>query len=138
MRRTAMALALLMAVGAVGLQQVVGGQPTAVAQEEGAGAEVDERARRVQERLGRLCGNYDFFFKHEFGKGLMRPVRCSRTGRAKTILVIYGFSGRRTKQNWLTEWGAIAEQRGAVVVRGKQWAVEVVVRRWADEVRERL
>ncbi|MDQ4026375.1 MAG: hypothetical protein M3217_12950 [Actinomycetota bacterium] len=138
MRRTAMVLAIVLAVGVSGVQQWSGGAGTRAVAQEGSAADVDERATRLREKLGGLCRNFDFFFKHEFGNGLMRPVRCSRAGRERTILVIYAFSDRRTKKNWLVEWGALAEQRGEVVVRGKRWTVEVLVRRWAREVRERL
>ena len=135
MRRMVVVLAIVVASGAVGWQMVAGA--AAAAQEEG-GPTVDERATRLRERLGGLCRNFDFFHKHEFANGVMRPVRCSRVGREKTVLVLYAFSDRRTKKGWLHQWGSLADQRGAVVVRGKRWTVEVLVRKRADEVRERL
>ena len=114
-----------------------GGLPLASAQEEEE-VTVDSRASRLVDRLGRFCGSYDFYFRHFFAKGEMRPVRCSRGGREKTALLVYSFSDRRTKKAWLVEWGGLADQRGSIVIRGKRWTVEVLIRKWAPDIRKRL
>lgn len=132
-----MVLVIGMALGAISLGQLPGGAAPAAVQG-GRDPAVDERATRIRERLGGLCGNFDFFFRHEFANGEMRPVRCSRTGREKTLLVLHSFSDRRTKQAWLAEWGQIGKQRGGILIRGKRWTVEVLLTRWEDEVRARL
>ena len=52
-------------------------------------------ARTLVGELGRLCANFDFFFKHDMANGAFRPVRCSRSGRDETVLFAYGFDTRR-------------------------------------------
>jgi hypothetical protein len=48
-------------------------------------AEADEIASELVEALGPLCGNFDFWFKHDMARGAFRPVRCSKRGRSKTV-----------------------------------------------------
>ena len=139
MRRLAMLIAVGVAVSAIGLGYLPGARvaPAAAGQEE-QDARVDERASRLVVRLKNLCGSGDFWFRHEFANGQMRPVRCSRANHERTVLIVYSFSDRHTRRGWLNEWGSLADQRDSVLVRGKRWIVEVLVRRWAREVRERL
>jgi hypothetical protein len=140
MRRVVLVVAGLVAI-AVGIGphmgSVGGGLPPAAAQED-QDSKVDARATRLVDRLGPFCGNFDFFYRHGFAGGQMRPVRCSRSGREKTILVVHSFSDRRTKKAWLAEWAQVEEQQGAVVIRGRKWTVEVLVHSAAPEVRKRL
>jgi hypothetical protein len=124
-------------LAAFGFDQWSAGPTPALAQEEGD-VTVDDRATRLRKRLGRLCRSFGFLYRHEFANGEMRPFRCSRASSDKTILVGYAFSDRRTKQAWLGEWGVLGRERGAVIVRGKRWTVEVLVRRYAREVRRRV
>ena len=62
--------------------------------ETGAGQSLDDRATRVRRDLGRFCTSFDFFFKHAFSDGEMRPVRCSRGARETTVAVAYAFTSR--------------------------------------------
>lgn len=103
-----------------------------------AGRSLDDRATTLREDLGRFCESFDFYFKHSFGSGEMRPVRCSRRGREKTVVVAYVFSNRDTKSAWVNEWGTLAEQRGEPVFKGRRWIVEVLQPRWAQEVKAEL
>lgn len=139
MRRLAMLVAVGMAVSGIGLGYPSGGDasPAVAAQDEEDSA-VDERASRLVVRLRNLCGSGDFWFSHEFANGQMRPVRCSRSGHRRTVLIVYSFSDRHARRGWLNEWGSLADERDAVLVRGKRWVVEVLVPRWAREVRKRL
>jgi hypothetical protein len=113
--------------------------PARIAKAGGSSAQsLDERATALRERLGRFCRNFDFYFRHSFGNGEMRPVRCSRAGREKTVLVAYVFSNRRTKDAWVSEWGTLAKQRNEPVFKGRRWTVEVLQHRWAEEIRAAL
>jgi hypothetical protein len=76
--------------------------------------------------LGRLCANFDFFFKHDMANGAFRPARCSLSGRDETVLFAYGFDTAQTQQAWVSEWGNLAAQRGATLVEEETWAVEVL------------
>ena len=111
--------------------------PSVGASQENA-ANLDERATRLRKRLGSFCKNFDFFFRHSFAGGLMRPVRCSRAGRERTVVIVYAFSDRETKDAWLAEWGGIAKQRGDPVIKGRRWSAEVLVRKYAKRIRRRL
>jgi hypothetical protein len=85
--------------------------------------------------LGRLCANFDFFFKHDMTNGAFRPVRCSLSGRDETVLFAYGFDTAQTQQAWVSEWGNLAAQRGATLVEEETWAVEVLDASIVEEVR---
>lgn len=111
----------------------------AAAASQGSDAEtLDERATRLRKRLGRFCRDFDFFYRHNFAGGQMRPVRCSRAGRERTIVVVYAFSSRVTRDAWLNEWGGIAKQRGAPVIEGRRWTAEVLVRTFTKRIHRRL
>jgi hypothetical protein len=112
--------------------------PPARASQGGEAENVDDRAIRLVERLGRFCKNYDFYYRHSFARGRMRPVRCSRAGHERTVVLVYAFSDRDTRDRWLGEWGGIAKERGAPVIKGRRWAAEVLVRKFAKEIRRRL
>jgi hypothetical protein len=113
--------------------------------EEGAGARLeriearreaaDAAAQALVEELGRLCANFDFFFKHDMANGAFRPVRCSLSGRDETVLFAYGFDTAQTRQAWGSEWGNLAAQRGASLVESGTWAVEVLDSSIVEEVR---
>lgn len=104
----------------------------------GAQATLDERATRVRQDLGRFCSSFDFFFKHSFSDGEMRPVRCSRRTSQATVVVAYAFTSRSLRDAWLNEWGNLASQRGEPVIKGRRWVVEVLQPRWEDEIRAEL
>lgn len=101
-------------------------------------ADLDQRATRLRQRLGPYCKNFDFYFRHSFAHGEMRPVRCSRFGRERTVVLAYAFSNRDTRDAWLSEWGDIAKERGTPVMKGRRFAVEVLVKRYRDEIRAQL
>lgn len=88
--------------------------------------------------LGPFCRTFDFYFKHRFSDGEMRPIRCSRRGKEKTVLVAVVFTSRSLRDSWITEWGALAEQRGEPVIRGPRWVVEILQPKWKAEVRAEL
>ena len=105
----------------------------------GAGqATLDDRATRVRRDLGRFCSSFDFFFKHAFSDGEMRPVRCSRRTSEATVAVAYAFTSRSLRDDWLNEWGTLASQRGVPVIKGRRWVVEVLRPRWEEEIRAEL
>ena len=114
------------------------GNRSAGAPVSGEREEVDDRAQRLIKDLGRFCKNYDFYYRHSFGSGSMRPVRCSRAGREATVVVAYAFSDRDTKQSWQIEWGSLAKQRKERVFRGSRWTVEVLLKKWTQEVGREL
>jgi hypothetical protein len=92
-------------------------------------------ARALVGELGRLCANFDFFFKHDMANGTFRPVRCSLSGRDETVLFAYGFDTAQTQQAWLSEWGDRGAERGATLVEEETWAVEVLDPSIVEEVR---
>jgi hypothetical protein len=98
-------------------------------------AQADIAASRLVESLGRLCANFGFYFKHDMANGAFRPVRCSLMGQESTILFAYGFDSERTQQAWVSEWGKHIEGRGATLVEGGVWAVEVLEPDVVDDVR---
>lgn len=136
MRRFVGVVTCALLIGGVLLQPIgsVASDGGAVA----AQAELDERATRLRQRLGPFCKDFDFFYRHSFAQGQMRPVRCSRSGRERTVLLAYAFSDRATRNAWLSEWGRIAEERGTPVIKGRRFTVEVLVKHYRDEVRDRL
>ena len=99
---------------------------------------LDDRATRLRKDLGPFCVNFDFYFKHSFGNGEMRPVRCSRRSSDSTVVVAYAFSSRSIRDSWLNEWGSLATQRGEPIVKGRRWVVEVLQPRWEEEIRAEL
>jgi hypothetical protein len=92
-------------------------------------------ARALVGELGRLCANFDFFYKHDMANGAFQPVRCSLSGRDETVLFAYGFDTAQTRQAWVSEWGNLATQRGATFVESGTWAVEVLDPSIVEEVR---
>lgn len=105
----------------------------------GAGAAtLDDRATRLRRDLGPFCRNFDFYFKHAFSDGEMRPVRCSRSGKNKTVLVAVVFTSKSLRDSWIVEWGSLAKQRGEPVVKGRRWVVEILQPKWESEVRAEL
>lgn len=132
-------------IGVITCAFLIGGvllQPIgSVASDDGAvpgQAELDERATRLRQRLGSFCKNFDFYYRHSFAHGQMRPVRCSRSGRNRTVVLAYAFSDRDTRNAWLSEWGHIAEERGTPVIKGWRFTVEVLVKHYKGEVRAQL
>lgn len=101
-------------------------------------ATLDDRATKLRRDLGPFCRSFDFYFKHSFSDGEMRPVRCSRGGKEKTVLVAVVFTSRSLRDSWITEWGALAKQRGEPVIKGRRWVVEVLQPKWESDVRAEL
>jgi len=97
--------------------------------------EAEAAARSLVDSLGRLCANFDFFFKHDMARGAFRPVRCSLSGGQRTVLFAYGFDTTRTQAHWVGEWGNLSDQRGATLIEGGTWAVEVLDPHIVREVR---
>jgi hypothetical protein len=97
-------------------------------------AEADENARELVEALGPLCGNFDFWFKHDMARGAFRPVRCSKRGEDKTVVLAYGFDTERTREAWASEWGGLTDRRGATLVTKGRWATEVLDPLLVDQV----
>jgi hypothetical protein len=95
----------------------------------------EANARALVGELGRFCGNFGFFYKHDMANGAFRPVRCSFRGRDETVLFAYGFDAAQTRQAWVSEWGNLAAQRGAILVESGTWAVEVIDPSIVEEVR---
>ena len=98
-------------------------------------AQAEESVRSLVDALGRLCVNFDFFFKHDMARGAYRPVRCSPRGETRTVLFAYGFDTPRTQEAWVSEWGRLADQRGMTLVENETWAAEVVDPSILEEVR---
>jgi hypothetical protein len=97
--------------------------------------DADATAGSLVDALGRLCGNFDFYFKHDMARGAFRPVRCSLSGRDETGLIAYGFDTSRTQDAWVSEWGGLADQRGATLIEDGIWATEVMDPSIVEEVR---
>jgi hypothetical protein len=97
--------------------------------------DADTTAGSLVDALGRLCGNFDFYFKHDMARGAFRPVRCSLSGRDETVLIAYGFDTSRTQDAWVSEWGGLADQRGATLIEDGIWATEVMDPSIVEEVR---
>jgi hypothetical protein len=97
--------------------------------------DAEASARSLVDALGRLCANFDFFFKHDMARGSFRPVRCSLAGVERTVLFAYGFDTTATQAAWVGEWGNLSDQRGAMLVESGTWAVEVLDPDIAREVR---
>jgi hypothetical protein len=97
--------------------------------------DADATARSLVDALGRLCGNFDFYFKHDMARGAFRPVRCSLRGRDEMVLVAYGFDTSRTQEAWVSEWGGLADQRGVALIEDGTWATEVIDPSIVEEVR---
>lgn len=88
--------------------------------------QAEASARALVDALGRLCASFDFFFKHDMANGALRPVRCSLPGEQETALIAYGFDSAETQGAWTSEWGGLADQRGATLIEDAVWAVEVL------------
>jgi hypothetical protein len=129
---------LLLALAAVGDWGPGNISRSADAAKAGGSSNIDERATRLRVKLGSFCRNFDFFYRHSFASGKMRPVRCSRANAERTVVLVYAFSDRDTRDAWLDEWGRIAKQRNAPVIKGRRWAAEVLVRKHAKRIRRRL
>jgi hypothetical protein len=104
----------------------------------GQQVEAEAAARSIVNDLGRLCANFDFFFKHDMARGAFRPVRCSLAGGRRTVLFAYGFDTTQTQAAWVGEWGHLSDQRGATLVENGVWAVEVLDPSIVREVRSIL
>ena len=108
------------------------------AQAGGGTSTLDERATRLRRDLGPFCRDFDFYFKHAFSNGEMRPVRCSRRGKEKTVVMALAFTSRSLRDSWINEWGTLAQQRDEPVIKGRRWVVEILQPRWESEVRAEL
>ena len=104
----------------------------------GQQVEAEAAARSLVNDLGRLCANFDFFFKHDMARGAFRPVRCSLAGGKRTVLFAYGFDTTQTQAAWVGEWGNLSDQRGATLVENGVWAVEILDPTIVREVRSIL